>query len=430
MSLDNVRQFQRTGFPIPRYPDKVIVEKMDALAQEGGYTVEKSVYHFTCSDQPAEFGSGPRDGELDQLLDLEAVSTRQIAFQIHNSLQVRIERGWDNQQRKLTGNQDSLIVEPFGQSHQNIIDFIKPLALARKHFGAVDTMSFVDFLDEGTRQLYQSRERDLQKLERLQENFFKGMTAFALDQQKKQQDFQRQLEADYATRQSKLEEQHRERMEQFEVKEADLKKIRSEIDERENRQARRDIYKELKTKLDARTKTFELTEGTRKRRRITFWFTVGLLILFAGVFGYCFCRNVVSDSAQVNWVAVGSQVGFAIAFIGVATFFIRWNNRWFQKHADEEFKLKRLDLDIDRANWLVELAMEWKNITKSEIPTDLLDKLARSPFLWEETKDHDIHPAETLLSAVFGKAGRINVEFPGKLTMQRSDLGNGKKDDK
>ena len=71
--------------------------------------------------------------------------------------------------------------------------------------------------------------------------------------------------------------------------------------------------------------------------------------------------------------------------------------------------------------------MEWKNITKSEIPSDLIDKLARSLFISEESKDIDIHPAETLLSDLFGKARSINVGFPGKLSMQRSDLAVGKK---
>jgi hypothetical protein len=339
-----------------------------------------------------------------------------------------VERTWDGPQRKLTGNQDTVSLTPSGpQSKElNAIGFAKALSLARKHFGAVDAKPFVDFLDEGTRQIYQSREQDLQRLERMQESFFKGMTEFTLDQQKQQQEFQRQLEAEYATRQSNLEAQHQERLKQFEQKEADLKKIREEIDERENRQARRDIYKALKTKLDERNKTFELTEGTKKRRWITLWFTVGLLALFAGAFAYCFYKNVVSESPQTNWVAIGSQIGFGLAFVGVATFFIRWSNQWFQKHPDEEFKLKRLDLDIDRANWLVELAMEWKNITKSEFPTDLTDRLSRNLFVSEESKDFDVHPAETLLSALFGKDGSVEVDLPRRVTMHRSDAGNGK----
>jgi hypothetical protein len=368
-----------------------------------------------------------QDAKLQELLSVETISTRQITFQLNGWLQIAAERCWDNQQRKITGNQDAVALSPVGQqnTNQTAINFAKALALARKHFGAVDTKPFMDFLDEGTRQLYQSREEDLQRLERMQEGFFKSITDFTLDQQKKQQDFTRELESQFVARQKTLEEQHRERLNQLEAREADLKKIRAEIDERENRQARRDIYKELKKKLDERNKTFELTEGTKNRRRITFGFTLALLALFLAGFCYCFYKNVINGGTEINWIAVGSQLGFAVAFIGVATFFIRWNNQWFQKHADEEFKLKRLDLDIDRANWLVELAMEWKNITKSEIPADLVDKLARSLFITEKTKDMDIHPAETLLSAMFGKTGSINFEFPGKFKMQRSDSTDG-----
>jgi hypothetical protein len=61
------------------------------------------------------------------------------------------------------------------------------------------------------------------------------------------------------------------------------------------------------------------------------------------------------------------------------------------------------------------------------IPADLIDKLARSLFVTDETKDIDIHPAETLFTALFGKAGGINVEFPGKFRMERSESADGKK---
>ncbi len=428
MSLDNVKQFQRTAFFIPRLTDKELVEKLLALVREGGYKLEKTTFNFTFADQQAEFGD-IKDAKLQELLGIETISTYRIIFQLSGWLQVTIDRGWDHQQRKLTGNQDAVAISPHGQGQQQIhvITFAKLVALARKHFGAVDTKPFMDFLDEGTRQLYQSREQDLQKLERMQEGFFRSMADFTLDQQTKQQEFTRELEAQFVSRQKALEEQHRDRLNQLEAKEAELKKIRAEIDERENRQARRDIYKELKKKLDDRNKTFELTEGTKDRRRVIFGFTLALLGLFLAGFCYCFYKNVVNGGTDINWIAVGSQIGFAVALIAFATFFIRWNQSWFQKHADEEFKLKRLDLDIDRANWLVELAMEWKNITKSEIPVELIDKLARSLFVTEETKDIDIHPAETLFSALLGKAGSINVEFPGKFTVQRSESADGKR---
>ena len=285
----------------------------------------------------------------------------------------------------------------------------------------------MDFLDQGTKQLYQSREQDLQKLERMQEDFFKGMTEFTLDQQKKQQEFQHQMQAEYAARQTKLEEQHRERLNQLEAKEADLKKIRADIDERENRQARRDIYKEIKAKLEARNQKFELTEGTQNRRRVVFWFTLGLIFLFLCGFGYCFYTDVVGDHEHINWAAIGSQIGFALRADRLCELL-----HPLEPSVVPEARGRRVQAEAPRlghrpGELLVELAMEWKNIMKSEIPAELIDKLARSLFVSEETKDMDIHPAETFLSALFGKAGSINVEFPGRLTMQRSEVGKRQK---
>ena len=76
------------------------------------------------------------------------------------------------------------INQPNNQPHPHLtaVSFAKAVAFARKHFKAVDTKPFLDFLDEGTKQLYQSREHDIQKLERMQESFFHGMTEFTLDQ--------------------------------------------------------------------------------------------------------------------------------------------------------------------------------------------------------------------------------------------------------
>src|ERR1700722_6274095 len=216
MSLDNVRQFQRTSFFIPRYTDTEIIAKLTALAKDGGYKAEKSTYQFLISDQQAEFTGFPKDGKLEELLAIGSVTTRNITLQLNGWFEVVVERPFDHQQRKVTGTQDVVTISPVGQqnANQTVINFAKAIGLARKHFGAVDTKPLLDYLDEGTKQLYQSREQDLQKLERMQESFFQNLTEFTLDQQKKQQDFTRELESQYVARQKTLEEQHRDRLNQ------------------------------------------------------------------------------------------------------------------------------------------------------------------------------------------------------------------------
>jgi hypothetical protein len=47
--------------------------------------------------------------------------------------------------------------------------------------------------------------------------------------------------------------------------------------------------------------------------------------------------------------------------------------------ADEEFRLKRISLDVDRAIWVVETALEWQE-QKQTIPPQLLEQLSRDLF--------------------------------------------------
>jgi hypothetical protein len=300
------------------------------------------------------------------------------------------------------------------------------IAETRKEFGVLDEKTYLDYLDLGTREMFKARDEEIQRLDEMQKDFFRNMIQFTKEQQAKQEEFSRRLESEYAARATKLEDQHQERIAELDKREAELKRRLAEIDERDNRQARRDLYKELKQKLAQRNKEFELTEGTKGRREVitaaTLWFLGALGVGFA----YCFYRNVIDPGDGINWIAVGSQIGFAAAAIATITFYIRWNNQWFQKHADEEFKLKRLDLDIDRANWLVELSMEWKKLNNSEIPPDLVEKLARSLFMIDDgSKPFDVPPVETLLSGLAGTDGRIQVTKQGVSIQRRQSTEEG-----
>lgn len=80
--------------------------------------------------------------------------------------------------------------------------------------------------------------------------------------------------------------------------------------------------------------------------------------------------------------------------------YIRWVDQWFRQHADEEFRLKRMSLDVDRASWVVETAMEWQAQNKAEIPPQLLEQLTRDLFMTSGQSTGVRHPAEDLANAV------------------------------
>ena len=80
MTLDNVRQFQKSAFFIPRYTDKELVGTIRLMARDGGYKLEKATYYFTFSDQQAELSGDQQDSQLEELLAIDTIATRQMAF--------------------------------------------------------------------------------------------------------------------------------------------------------------------------------------------------------------------------------------------------------------------------------------------------------------------------------------------------------------
>ncbi len=398
-------KYDRYSFKTPRLTDKQVIDRMISFTHDSKLVRKDIKLELAFINPP------------------NTISIKAFLLTYEKGITIILNREWDNTNKAPKSDYDNFIISPNNLDSNSfpISEFTRLIALSRKYFDPIDTKSYIELMDEGSRHIYEARERDLQKLERMQESFFTNLASFSTKLESDKNVYFNQLDSEYKVRRNELEKEFVEKSAKLKENEEILKKLKSEIDERENRQARRDIYKELKSQLESRNKKFELTEGTRKLRTSVGIFSLILMLLLMGGFVYCFYKNVIVKNTNINLVSVFSQIGFAFAFIGMATFYIRWNQRWFQKHADEEFKLKRLDLDIDRANWLVELSMEWKNLTKTDIPSELIDRLSRNLFLVDENKELDIHPAETMLSSILGKSGHLKIDFPSNVSISRDD---------
>jgi len=89
-------------------------------------------------------------------------------------------------------------------------------------------------------------------------------------------------------------------------------------------------------------------------------------------------------------------------------------NRWFERHSELEFQLKQFELDIDRATWVVETALEWRQEQHSTIPNHLLESISRNLFSRSDKDEgSDMHPADYLASALLGKASALRLALPG-----------------
>ena len=100
---------------------------------------------------------------------------------------------------------------------------------------------------------------------------------------------------------------------------------------------------------------------------------------------------------------------------GIFVWYLRWLNHWSSRHADGEFQLRQTELDIDRASWVVETALEWKNSQQSAIPDSLLSSISRNLFQKPGEFDERDGPsaADQLASALLGEASKVKLNIGG-----------------
>jgi hypothetical protein len=239
--------------------------------------------------------------------------------------------------------------------------------------------------------------------------------------------FNKTIQDNYLTEKAKLDDQLEEERgrlkKEFTRKKEELDKRAAELDEREanidasdNTAARRQIRKDLLAELQRRSEKFALTSGTKRLR----WpvHVVSLAIIVAGLVGAYFFGTKMPAPENSNGIAytiaIAKPFGLTFAAIATAFFYLRWLNRWFEQHAQAEFKLKQFQLDIERASWLVETALDWDAKQKNDLPKELLEGLSRNLFSFEDEKiDQVRHPVDELASALMGTASKVKLNIGG-----------------
>ena len=96
-------------------------------------------------------------------------------------------------------------------------------------------------------------------------------------------------------------------------------------------------------------------------------------------------------------------------------FLIRLLNDWAEKSAKEELKLRQMEIDIDRASWLVELLFEFKTNKGEELPKELMQQLSKNLFGVDEDLQHGTNAAQTLATALLSSASGLKFNLPGGL---------------
>jgi|GEM_PF-1999452 len=259
-------------------------------------------------------------------------------------------------------------------------------------------------------EFYRQREDQLHRLQNLSDNIIKANDDYRQRLDEEHDRRRSELDERLAAQLSKLQEEYDRKEKLLTKREEELSQQQKTLDDRSSTHARRALRKDLKETLAQRGQSFGLTSGTGRKRMPIHILFVTLVISFSILFTLALL-NRLPAIPEVPWIALVRLPFITFALAGSLIFYIRWADAWFHQHADEEMRLKRLDLDIDRASWVVEMALEWKDAKGSDIPQELVNRLAANLFE-SQNLSRVSHPAEDLASALLGASSNIALKLP------------------
>jgi len=216
------------------------------------------------------------------------------------------------------------------------------------------------------------------------------------------------------------------RLASIKEKEEELEQRRKDLDDRDYMHARRAQHAELRNLIQAREQSFTVTKGTRKLRlpvHMMLFLLIASLAAANIAFWWTFSIADISSSVSaLAWAAL-KQGLLAAALLGAVFYYVRWMTRWFDAHANAEFLLKQFQLDIDRASWAVETALEWRRIENTEVPAPLLEGITRNLFDHGGGGKDKTSAVDDLASALVGNASGIKIKAgDNEITLDRKAI--------
>ena len=208
-------------------------------------------------------------------------------------------------------------------------------------------------------------------------------------------------------------EKHQKRTAALEAHEQELDKRRQELDDRSARHARREQSRALQQKISDRSKKFTLTRETQRKRWPVHGIFAFLLSLSAGLIAHSLLSPSTATEGAPFWLELARLPLGVLGFALTAIFYIRWNDQWFRQHADREFRLQQLALDVDRAGYTTEMLLEWQEDKGGEMPAVMVDRLTAGLFTDQTKVERVRHPSEDAITALLKAASSVRVDMPG-----------------
>jgi hypothetical protein len=297
----------------------------------------------------------------------------------------------------------------------------------------------------------QAHQGTLERLELLNEDLIRGGTEF---RKKLEEDHDARVKSNAALlnrKQEELEQIHQHRTAELALQKLALEEKLKHIDDRDNTHARRKIRDEMLDEVKQRVSKFGVSESTENKRRPVAIGMGALALAFVALLGWTayeiylmnqqyfsilegmrnlstwgidkikasgFSPEVIAkataadaDRTQLYWLWLRFALfsGFLVATI---LYYVKWQNRWADQHSSLEFQLRLFQLDVSRANWVLESCLEWQKETDSAVPGELLNSITRNLFVNSYAEPEQvIHPADELASALMGSSSKLKLSI-------------------
>jgi len=414
---------------IPRQSDKVLVEAFVAFA-----THIKAPHVAVNAGVAGSFKLAPEDeipSELEMLMSyggalIEGLNATAPGFG------VALHRGgYPVQGQPKSAIYDDISVNFDAQkctlTEQQRIELI---GLLSKRLGSFDPLRHVKGgISEEQDQVLAIHNAALERLEALNEELIRGSEKYRRTVEKDYRERSKQLEEKFDERATQLNEDIDKKRDAIIQREEKLSKKLQEIDDRQNTHVRRELRQQILEEIRNRTKEFKLTKGTNNLRWPIHLVCLGLI----GILGWsaiyyamqsidALAKNPISNITVA--VLVSKQLLLSGAFGAAVIFYLRWMNSWFAQHASTEFQLRQFQLDIERASWVVETALEWKDAKGGNIPSELLGPISNNLFGSTDEVASEMTPADELASALLGTASKVRLNVAGsELELDGKKLG-------
>jgi hypothetical protein len=415
---------------IPRRPDQQLIECIKAIQDEVGLTGAKLYFH-AFDGGPSEYvplDAIEQNAFLKEVLPFNQPSLQTVSLQVTEQHVITIRRDG----RNLFDSVEINWCE--GRHGINQASFAKLIAATKKILNPIQIGEALKGAEnDEINEYHEARVATLTKLDTIAADMLVNQSKHLAMLEEQFRARVEKLGAETTALRNRLQEEHDGKVESLRGREEAITKKESEFETRDSKYLRRQLRKDMLERLASLSTKFELTKGTRTLRAPITVFTILFMTFFATMTVWAFIQtgNIIAaggqDLTKMNWWQIGflvlKQLGFAGAFLGGAWFYIKWNDRWFRQHADAEFMLKQMELDINRASWVVEMALEWKEEQGRELPRELLDRLTRNLFMAQSQQADGAETPPDLASILLGSASNLKVKTQtGELELDRKGL--------